>query len=187
MGHHTGILYLPEHSISISALFSLGRLHVFIDGPSYRYSIPSRTLYLNLSLFSFGRLQVFIDGPSYRYSIPSRTLFQSQPYFLSVDYRYSLMGHHTGIPYLPEHFISISALFSLGRLHVFIDGPSYRYYIPSGALYLNLSLIFLSGDFFCTNILFIVGLLSTFSHSLISVCWHIITLTGHRKSIGINY
>jgi hypothetical protein len=39
-----------ENKLSISALFSLRRLQVFIDGPSYRYSIPSRTLYLNLSL-----------------------------------------------------------------------------------------------------------------------------------------
>ena len=141
---------------------------------------------------------------------------------LGLHDRYWLMDHHTGILYLPEHFISISALFSLGRLQVFIDGPSYRYSIPPRTLYLNLSLIFsreitgihwwaiisifytfcntlsqsqpyfLVGRLLCLlflppNILFIVGLLSTFSHSLISVCWHIIPLTGHPKSIGINY
>ena len=137
---------------------------VFIDGTSYRaVSIPSRTLYFNLSLI-FCREMTGIhwwDIISVFYTCQN-TLSQSQPYFfLSGDDRYSLMGHYTGILYLPEHVISISAFFFVGGL---------------------LCLLFLP-----PNILFIVGLLSTFSHSPISVCWHIITLTGHRKSIGVNY
>ena len=111
MDHHTGIIYLPEHFISISALFSLRRL------------------------------QVFIDGPLYRYSIPSRTLFQSQSHFLSGDYRYSLMGHHTGILYLPEHFISISAYFLSGDYRYSLMGHHTGIlYLPEH--YFNLSLIF---------------------------------------------
>jgi hypothetical protein len=73
--------------------------------------------------------------------------------------RCPLIGHRTLC--LPEHFISLSALFFVGRL----------------LCQLSLS----------PTIMFAGGLMSTLSHSPRSVSWYIITLTEHRKSIGINY
>ena len=73
--------------------------------------------------------------------------------------RCPLIGHRTLC--LPEHFISLSALFFCREITV--------------------------STFLSPNIMFAGGLLSTLSHSPRSVSWNIITFTEQRKSIWINY
>jgi hypothetical protein len=72
--------------------------------------------------------------------------------------RCPLIGHRTLC--LPVHFISLSALFFVGRL---------------------LSTFPFSQHYVCWGIIVNFISLPRF------VSWHIITLTEHRKSIGINY